>query len=322
MPLAFCLLVFIPYLFLYSTMCARRARIMYDARTKAGVPKDPGSPRGPPIPAPSAAPVPVLDLASLRSPPVPTSPNRQGVPALSPSAQQQQQQQQQQSDFTSGEHLGTGKTRDLPSPPTAHVVQSLDPSGPFEDEENVRHSGAPHTHHPDRAGVQAGGGVGSGETGRQVPGLNTVCQHCGYVQDVYWSPLGGHKDRDRDGQAAHPQSPGDKRCGRCNKILHIDDSMWYSCGTLLEDDAPTWALPADAPVNLHKVSGVCVSATPADLHTVEALRFSGRRWWIDACGLAHVCVPGYAPVSVCLSVCPVSGKFAKWGVSRMCAKGC
>jgi hypothetical protein len=47
----------------------------------------------------------------------------------------------------------------------------------------------------------------------------------------------------------------DRQCGKCGKALQIDDSKWYEFGGVPEDDAPTWALPADAPVNLHKVSG-------------------------------------------------------------------
>jgi hypothetical protein len=43
----------------------------------------------------------------------------------------------------------------------------LDPSGPLEDEENAGHAGL------------AMPGVGSGERGKYMPGLDTVCPHCG-----------------------------------------------------------------------------------------------------------------------------------------------
>lgn len=215
----------------------------------SGVPKDPGSPRGPPIPTPSTAPstvaLPSPDYASLRPSPVASAPSHQRIPPLAEFAQQQQ------SDFTPGGHLTT-KTRGLPTPPQAYVTQSFDPSGPLEDEENTGHTGAPDTLRWDRVDVLASG-VGSGDKGRYVPGLDTVCPHCGYVQDVYLS-VAGDKDRG-EGSIPHPPSPAHKKCVKCDKILHIDDSMWYGCGAVSEDDAPTWALPADAPVNLHKVRG-------------------------------------------------------------------
>eukprot|EP00277_Geminigera_cryophila_P014129 CAMPEP_0179453028 /NCGR_PEP_ID=MMETSP0799-20121207/36806_1 /TAXON_ID=46947 /ORGANISM="Geminigera cryophila, Strain CCMP2564" /LENGTH=304 /DNA_ID=CAMNT_0021249325 /DNA_START=288 /DNA_END=1199 /DNA_ORIENTATION=+ len=113
----------------------------------------------------------------------------------------------------------------LPEVPKEQMWSSSDPSGPLEDEESSRHTvAAPCAETPTNVRETT-----TNVRPSSVAGLATICPSCNQLQEL---------DSDR--------------CSKCKAPLTIDDSSFFEFG-LENEDVPTWALPPESAVNLHKV---------------------------------------------------------------------